>query len=105
LLTLSLGLAVCTAIFAEASAATRWELNHPRRTEVIGRTIHQSHRINAKRREGDLSAAQAHRLHAAARGIFHQEQRFARAHNGHITKPEARLLDREENAVSRHIPQ
>jgi hypothetical protein len=72
---------------------------------VIGRTIHQSHRINEERREGDLSAAQAHRIHSAYRGIFHQEQRFARANNGHITKPEQRLLNREDNAASRHIPQ
>ena len=81
LLTLSLGPAVCTAIFAEASAATRWERNHPRRTEVIGRTIHQSHRINEERREGDLSAAQAHRIHSADRDFP------------------------SDNAASRHIPQ
>ncbi|HXJ00841.1 MAG TPA: hypothetical protein VNH44_06435 [Micropepsaceae bacterium] len=104
LLMLSLGLAAGLASLTPASAATPWERDHPRRTEVLGRTANQSHRINEERREGDLTAAQAHRLHAADRGIVRQEQYFAHENNGHITKPEQRLLNREENAVGRHIP-
>lgn len=104
LLIFSLGLAAGMASLTPASATTPWEHNHLRRTEVIGRTVHQSHRINEERREGDLTAKQARRLHVAHRAIVRQEQRFARAHDGHITRPEQRLLNREENAVGRHIP-
>ncbi len=105
LLTVSAGFAVLLAGLTQASAATNWELHHPRRAEVVGRAAHQSRDINEERREGDLTGPQARRLHAEDHAIVRQEQRFARAHDGRITRPEQRLLNGEENAVGRHIPE
>jgi len=88
---------------ASAFADTPWQANHPRRVEVNHRLANQDRRIHQERREGELSARQAHRLHAEDRSIRRQERRFARHDGGHITRAEQHRLNREENKVSRQI--
>jgi len=90
-------------VASAASAETPWERHHPRRDEVIDRLQNQNHRITEERREGDLTAAQAHRLRAADYRIFHREQFDARHNDGHITRAEQYRLNRAENRVSRRI--
>jgi hypothetical protein len=97
------GLSFAIGAASGASADTRWERHHPRRDEVVDRLQHQNARIRDERSDGELSAWQAHRLHAQDRAIFHQEQFAARLNHGHITKAEKRALNQEENQVGRRI--
>lgn len=105
LLLAGLGLAFAIASTADASAATRWERLHPRRDQVVDRLQHQNWRIHDERREGEITAAQAHHLHAEDRAIFRQEQFDARLNGGYITKAQQRGFNQAENRVSGQIGQ
>jgi len=97
-----LGIALSTSGIATASAAT-WAQKHPRRAEVNARLAHQDRRIHQERKEGEITAAQAHDLHVEDRGIRAQERFDASQNNGHITKAEQRQMNKEENQVSAQI--
>lgn len=99
----ALGLAMVLGSAVSASAGTYWERHHPRRDQVIDRLQHQSLRIREERREGELSASQAHYLRSEDRAIFRQEQFDAHLNGGHITRAEQRALNQEENGVSGQI--
>jgi len=88
---------------APAMAQTNWQATHPRRAEVNGRLANQNARIHHEVRTGQISRAKAARLHAADHRIRTQERRMAARNGGHITKPEQRRLNREENRTSRRI--
>ena len=98
-----MGLVLAGSAVTGASAETRWQADHPRRVEVNHRLAHQYARIREERREGELTARQAHRLHAEDHAVRRQERRLARADGGHITRAEQHRLNREENKVSRQI--
>jgi hypothetical protein len=97
------------AAFAAASAGsamaaeTAWEKAHPRRDQVNDRLAVQNHRINKEVREGEISKAQAAKLHKEDRQIRKEERLMAAQNNGHITKQEQRTLNQQENKVSRQI--
>ena len=95
-------LAVASSGFA-ASADAAWATRHPRRAEVNARLANQDRRIHQERKEGEITAAQAHDLHAEDRGIRAQERYDASRNNGHITRAEQAQLNHEENQVSRQI--
>jgi len=86
-----------------ATANGRWVQNHPRRAEVNGRLVNQNRRINQERREGEISRGQAAQLHRQDRQIRREEQLMARQNGGHITRLEQRVLNQQENQVSREI--
>jgi hypothetical protein len=86
-----------------ASAGPAWRANHPRRAEVNGRLANQNRRINAERRDGQITRAQAHDLHAEDRGIRNEERFDASQNGGHITKAEQGQLNQQENGVSQQI--
>ena len=88
------------SIAAPASAETGWARHHPRQHQVLHRVHHQQARIRAERHEGKITHAQARALHAETHAIARQEHADARAHGGHITKPEQHQLNRELNAQS-----
>lgn len=88
-----------------ASAQTHWEATHPRRDEVNDRLANQNRRIHDEVREGDISRAQAAKLHKDDRQIRHEERMMASQNNGHITKQEQRTLNQQENQVSKKIGQ
>ena len=92
-----------TGLTAGSASAMGWRANHPRRAEVNARLNHQDHRINTERREGEITAAQAHDLHAEDRGIRAQERFDASQNGGHITRSEQRSLNSQENGVSQQI--
>ena len=98
---------VASLAFAGTGMATAadasWRTAHPRRAEVNARLANQDRRIHEERREGEITAAQAHDLHAEDRGIRAQERYDASLHNGHITRAEQSRLNHEENQVSRQI--
>ena len=98
-----MGLVMAGSAVTGASAETRWQVNHPARVEVNHRLAIQNARIHEARRDGELNAGQAHRLHMADRRIRRQEQRFARHDGGHLTRAEQHRLNREENKVSNRI--
>jgi hypothetical protein len=85
------------------SADAGWRANHPRRAEVNARLANQDRRIHQERKEGEITAAQAHDLHAEDRGIRGQERYEASLNNGHVTHAEQARLNHEENQVSRQI--
>lgn len=82
---------------------TKWQKDHPRRTEVNARLAHQSRRINTERREGEITKAQAQKLHAEDHAIRQEERAMASTNGGHITKAEQRALNQQENQVSKQI--
>jgi hypothetical protein len=97
-------LALALAGFATgANAETRWERSHPRRDQVNDRLERQNLRIRHEVAEGELSRAQAARLHREDHQIRREERAMASLHGGHITRAEQRELNRQENAVSRQI--
>jgi hypothetical protein len=84
-------------------AQAGWRADHPRRAEVNARLANQAHRINVERREGEISAGQAHDLHVQDRGIRAQERYDASRNGGHLTRAEQVQLNHEENQVSHEI--
>jgi len=86
-----------------ASADTKWEKNHPRREQVNNRLANQQRRIHEEVKEGDLSQAQGKSLHQEDRQIRQEERLMATQNGGHITKSEQKVLNQQENAVSRQI--
>ncbi len=93
-----------TGIGAASSAhADTWRATHPRRAEVNTRLANQDRRIHNERREGELTSAQAHQLHAEDHSIRVTERADASAHNGHITTAEQAQLNQQENQVSHQI--
>ena len=96
--------ALVVGVSASALAETNWEKHHPRRAEVNDRLANQNKRINQDVKEGKITPAQAHKLHKEDRAIRREERAMASQHGGHITKQEQRVLNRQENAVSRQIP-
>jgi hypothetical protein len=88
-----------------ASAQTHWEASHPRRDQVNDRLANQNRRIHQEVREGEMSHAQAAKLHRDDRQIRREERLMASQNGSHITKQEQRTLNQQENRVSKQIGQ
>jgi hypothetical protein len=91
------------AMSGNVSAETKFQANHPRRAEVNGRLNNQNRRIDTEVKDGQIGRRQAAYLHGEDHQIRTEERAFARGDNGHITRGEQGLLNRQENAVSRQI--
>ncbi|KAF7964009.1 hypothetical protein AWV80_03300 [Cupriavidus sp. UYMU48A] len=100
-------MAVFAASVASAAIAndkdTRWERQHPRREQVNERLATQNQRIHHEVKEGEISKAQAARLHQEDRQIRQEERTMASQNGGHITRQEQSALNQQENGVSRQI--
>ena len=99
----AVAIAILGATATSAFAGTSWERHHPRRDQVNDRLEHQNARINRELREGEVTPGQAQRLRMEDRTIRNEERAMARFNHGHITRGEQRLLNQQENAVSRQI--
>ncbi|OUL72723.1 hypothetical protein [Paraburkholderia hospita] len=88
-----------------ASAATNWDVSHPRRAEVNSRLANQDRRVHQEVRRGEISHAEAARLHRDDHQIRREERLMASQDGGHITRQEDRALNQQENRVSRQIGQ
>jgi hypothetical protein len=86
-----------------ASADTTWQKNHPRREQVNNRLANQNQRIHQEVKEGELTRGQAAKLHKEDHQIRKEERLMASQNGGHITKSEQRVLNQQENGVSRQI--
>jgi hypothetical protein len=91
------------AIATSAIADTKWERTHPRRDQVNDRLARQNARIHQEVKEGDLTKAQAGTLHKEDAQIRAEERAMASQNGGHITRSEQKVLNQQENAVSRQI--
>ena len=96
--TLSLG-----ALAGNAMADTQWQKDHPRREQVNNRLAIQNKRIRQERKEGEITRAQAAKLHAEDHAIRQEERTMASTNHGHITKAEQKALNQQENQVSKQI--
>ena len=92
------------AVLAPAPAlAGKWGAHHPRREEVNDRLQNLNRRIREERHEGDLTKAQAQTLRKDDRAIRQEERDMAKLDNGHITKADQRVLNQQENVLSKRI--
>ena len=92
-----------SAVASSALAETKWEKNHPRRDQVNDRLANQNKRIHQEVKEGEMSKAQAAKLHKEDRQVRNEERAMASQNGGHITKQEQKTLNRQENAISKQI--
>lgn len=88
---------------ASANAEDAWQANHPRRAEVNERLAYQNYRIDRDVACGEMSYREADRLHREDRAIRGEERSMAAYNGGYITRGEQRMLNAQENAVSRQI--
>ena len=95
--------AVAFSFAGVASAQTQWDATHPRRAEVNHRLANQNRRIHHEVREGDMTYAEATKLHRDDHKIRREERLMASQDGGHITKQEQRTLNQQENQVSKQI--
>ena len=91
---------LASGAFAEES---QWAKEHPRRAQVNKRLKNQNKRINKEVKEGEMSKAQAKNLKKKDQAIRQEERDMAKQNGGHITKSEQKVLNQQENAVSRGI--
>ena len=87
-----------------ASAETTWQKNHPRRTQVNHRLANQNRRIHNDVKNGTMTHAQAATAHRDDRQVRQEERDMASQNGSHITRSEARVLNSQENGISKQIP-
>ncbi|TWF39979.1 hypothetical protein FHW36_105420 [Chitinophaga polysaccharea] len=80
-----------------------WTANHPGRTEVNDRLANQDRRINREVRNGEISRAQANKMHWEDRSVRREERKMAARNGGHLTHGEVATLNHRENRISRRI--
>ncbi|WP_179402204.1 hypothetical protein [Burkholderia guangdongensis] len=97
--------ALMSILTGTAFADTPWQQAHPRREEINHRLAVQNQRVHREVREGEMSHAQAARLHRDDRKIRQEERDMASQDRSHLTKPEQHVLNQQENAVSHKIGQ
>ncbi|POZ63121.1 hypothetical protein [Chromobacterium alticapitis] len=98
-------LAACGLACSGAALAdeTQWQKNHPRRAEVNHRLANQNQRIHQEAKNGQISRAEARKLHKEDHNIRQQEREMAKLDHGHLTKQDQKTLNQEENGVSQQI--
>jgi hypothetical protein len=103
-LTFATAMVMLAGVVGTASAETTWQKNHPRRTQVNHRLHNQNRRIHNDVKNGTLSRSQAANLHKDDHQVRQEERGMASQNGGHITKPEQRVLNKQENGISGQIP-
>jgi len=103
LLTVAAATVALAGLTNVAQADSQWQKNHPRREQVNNRLANQNRRIKDEVKEGDMSKAQAAKLHKDDRQIRREERMMASQNGGHITKSEQKVLNQQENQVSKQI--
>src|ERR1700726_4643984 len=84
-------------------ADTQLQKDHPRGVEVNNRLDSQNKLTNQERKEGEITKAQAAKLHREDRAIRKEQRTMASTNHGHITKTEQKALNQQENQVSKKI--
>ena len=94
---------ITLSLTGNAFADDAWQKAHPRREQVNNRLARQNQRIHQERKEGEISKAQAAKLHSEDHAIRQEERTMASTNGGHLTKSEQRSLNQQENQVSKQI--
>ncbi|KWE19693.1 hypothetical protein WL74_28005 [Burkholderia cepacia] len=102
---LAIAATLMSVLTGTAFADTPWQQAHPRREAVNQRLANQNRRIRHEVKEGEMSHAQAARLHRDDHKIRREERDMAARDRSHITKSEKHVLNQQENAVSHQIGQ
>jgi septal ring factor EnvC (AmiA/AmiB activator) len=103
-LTAAAATVVLASLVAPALADdTQWQKDHPRREQVNSRLNNQNQRIKQERKEGEITKAQAQKLHSEDHAIRQEERTMASTNGGHLTKAEQKSLNQQENQVSKQI--
>jgi hypothetical protein len=97
--------ALALSFAVTASAQTNRDAAHPRRVEVNHRLANQDRRIHQEVREGEMSHAEAARLHRDDHQIRQEERDMAAQDGSHISRREDYALNQQENRTSRQIGQ
>ncbi len=92
-----------SGVATNAMAETQWQKDHPRRTEVNKRLNNQDKRIHNEVKSGQISKGHAAQLHHEDHAIRTEERTMASTDGGHITRPEQKALNQQENQVSNQI--
>jgi hypothetical protein len=97
--------AVLSLTLAGAAVAedSQWQKDHPRREQVNNRLANQNARIDKQVANGQMSKAEAAKLHSNDHAIRQEERDMAKQNGGHITKQEQKTLNQQENANSKQI--
>jgi hypothetical protein len=95
--------AMLAGVVGTASAETNWQKSHPRRTQV-NRLNNQNRRIHNDVKNGTMTHRQALSAHREDHQVRQEERDMASQNGGHITKPEQRVLNKQENGISSQIP-
>ena len=103
ILTVAAATAMLAGTASAALADTPWQKDHPRREQVNNRLANQNQRIHNQVKDGDLTKAQAARLHKDDRQIRREERMMASQNGGHVTKSEQKVLNQQQNQVSKQI--
>jgi len=86
-----------------AAKETTWQKHHPRRVEVNHRLANQNKRIDKEVKEGEMTKAEAAKLHKDDRQIRQEERDMASQDGSHLTKLDQKTLNQQENKVSKQI--
>ena len=92
------------ALVGTAHADDTWQKNHPRRTQVNHRLNNQNRRIHADVKHGTMTRGQAAAAHREDHQVRQEERDMASQNGGHLTRPEQRVLNKQENGISSQIP-
>jgi biopolymer transport protein ExbB/TolQ len=99
----SIGIFSVLAFASAASFASTWQEHHPRRAQVNHRIEHQKNEIKKEVASGEMSKSEAKTLLKKERAIRLEQKAMAAQHNGHITKQEQILLNKQLNATKKEI--
>jgi hypothetical protein len=85
--------------------AGSWQRHHPARAHINHRIARQHVRITHEVRQGDMSRPEARTLRRDLHSVRMQERAYARANgnNGHLTRAQARDLNRQLRQSSQAI--
>ncbi len=103
-LTWAAAAAMLAGVVGTASAETSWQKNHPRRSQVNHRLHNQNRRIHSDVKNGTMTHRQALSAHKEDHQVRQEERDMASQNGGHLTKPEQRVLNKQENGISSQIP-
>lgn len=90
---------IALALIASSTAASAYDSG--RSDRIDAREAAQARRIEHARRTGQLTWFEKMRLNGEQRRIHRMERAAER--NGHISREEARRIERAQDAASRHI--
>ena len=92
-------IAAAAAVIATSTAASAYD--YDRDARIDARQAEQAYRIHHNRHTGQLTALEKWRLQAEQHRIAAMERAAER--DGHVSRREARAIDRAQDAASRHI--